>query len=297
MMRVFAFGVVLLLAFLGTSLPSAAAAKGEKKAKVSMAERKEQARQAAEERRAQAKQREEERSRKEHSKAEKAEAELAAQQAEAKARHAAELEAAAAEEKRQRAERERNSRLAEQEHSAAVRARLENRKQVLERFDVRAGEEWETHTEGLLGFRQLEDAQKYVKLAAEDKKEAQLFAEDLEDDEEALAFAQKVHLIVKATNADSLLPTIGDLRELPEGDEIAAAFDTRVKASVYLKNAAEERGIIRVLFRRKVTYWVLYRDLLALADPPERAEEPEEEEEAAEEEEERDRYEYGDDVV
>ncbi len=281
---------------LGVSVPCAAVPKGEKKPKMSMAERKEQARQAAEERREQAKQRAEERRLKNRSKAEQEADALAAQQAEALARHAAEQEEAAAEAKRQAGERERNKRDAEHAHSDAVRNRLDRRKEALERFDIRKGEEWTVHTDGLKAFRLLDEAQRYVKLAAEDAEEAKLFAEDLEDDTMILV-AKGGHLLVKATNADSLLPSVGDLRELPEDDETAAAFDTRVKAAVYLKNAAEARGLIRVRSRRKDELWVLYRDLLEFAAPPEREEEPEAEEEPAAEEEERDTYEYGDDLV
>lgn len=295
MLRPVLLCLVSFIVLLVGAAPCAAAVKLEKKPKMSMAERKEQARQAAEERREQAKQRAEEHRLKNRSKAEKAADELAAQQAEAQARHAAEQEEAAAEAKRQAGERERNKRDAEHAHSDAVRLRLDYRKQVLERFDIRKGEEWTVHTDGLKAFRLLDEAQKYVKLAAEDAEEAKLFAEDLEDDTMILV-AKGGHLTVKATNADSLLPTVGDLRELPDDDETAAAFDSRVKASVYLKNAAEARGLIRVRSRRKEDLWVLYRDLLALATPPEREEQPDEDEAPAAEEEERDTYEYGDDL-
>lgn len=287
---------VVAVALFGSAVPSVAAPKGEKKPKMSMAERKELARQAAEERREQAKQRAEERRLKNRSKAEREADELAAQQAEAQARHAAEQEQAAADEKLARAERERNKRDAEHAHADAVRERLDNRKEALARFDVREREEWTVHTDGLKAFRLLDEAQQYVKLAAEDAEEAKLFAEDAEDDTMILV-AKGGHLTVKGSNADSLLPSVGELRDLPEGDETAAAFDTRAKASVYLRNAAEARGLIRVRTRRKEDLWVLYRELLELATPPEREEEPEEDEAPAPEEEERDTYEYGDDLV
>lgn len=278
-------------------LPADGAVRLEKKPKMSMEERRQQARQAAEERRELAKQRAEERRLKNRSKAEKEADALAEQQAEAQARHAAEMEEAAAEEKRARAEQARNQRREEHAHSDAVRERLLNRKKALERFDVRKGEEWTVHTEGLMAFRLLDEAQKYVKYAAEAPEVAREFAEELEDD--TLIYVNKGgHLVVKATNADSLLPSVGDLRELPEGDETAADFDTRVKASVALKNAAEQRGLIRTVSRRKQELWVLYRELLEHADPPEREELPEEEEEApAEAEEEDDGFEYGDDLI
>lgn len=296
MLRPVLLCLVSFIVLLVGAAPCTAAVKLEKKPKMSMAERKEQARQAAEERREQAKQRAEEHHLKNRSKAETAADELAAQQAEAQARHAAEQEEAAAESKRQARERERTKRDAEHAHSDAVRLRLDYRKLALERFDIRKGEEWTVHTDGLKAFRLLDEAQKYVKLAAEDAEEAKLFAEDLEDDTMILV-AKGGHLTVKATNADSLLPSVGDLRELPDDDETAAAFDSRVKASVYLKNAAEARGLIRVRSRRKEDLWVLYRDLLALATPPEREEQPDEDEAPAAEEEERDTYEYGDDLV
>lgn len=287
---------LLCLVLAAVACPANAGVRPEKKPKMSMEERREQAKQRAEERREQARQRAEERRLKNRSKAEKEADALAEQQAEAQARHAAEMEAAAEEEKRARKEKERSRNLAEQEHSAAVRERLVNRKKALERFDVRKGEEWTVHTAGLMAFRLLDEAQKYVKYAAEDPEAAKEFAEELEDD--TLIYVNKGgHLIVKATNADSILPSVGDLRELPEGDETAADFDTRVKASAALKNAAEQRGLIRTVSRRKQELWVLYRDLLAHADPPEREELPEEEEAPAEEEEEEDEYEYGDDLI
>lgn len=285
-----------VIVFFGASLPCAAATKGEKKPKMSMAERKEQARQAAEERREQAKQRAEERRLKNRSKAEKEADELAAQQAEAQARHSAEQEEAAAEAQRQSRERERHNRDAEHAHADAVRDRIDHRKEALARFEVREREEWTVHTDGLKAFRLLDEAQQYVKLAAEDAEEAKLFAEDAEEDTMILV-DKGGHLTIKGSNADSLLPSVGELRDLPEGDETAVAFDTRVKASVYLKNAAEARGLIRVRTRRKEDLWVLYRDLLELATPPEREEQPEENDAPAPEEEERDTYEYGDDLV
>lgn len=286
----------LCLVLVAVACPASAGVRLEKKPKLSMEERREQAKQRAEERREQAKLRAEERRLKNRSKAEKEADALAEQQAEARARHAAEMEEAAAEEKRVRKEKAREQSLAEQSHSAAVRERLANRKKALERFDVRAGEEWTVHTTGLMAFRLLDEAQKYVKYAAEEPDAAKELAEELEDD--TLIYVNKGgHLTVKATNADSLLPSVGDLRELPEGDETAADFDTRMKASVALKNAAEQRGLIRTVSRRKQELWVLYRDLLAHADPPEREELPEEEEAPAEEEEEEDEYEYGDDLI
>lgn len=264
---------------------------------MSMAERKEAARQAAEERREQARQRAEERRLNNRTKAEKEADEQAAQQAEALRRHEAEQAGAEEEARRARAEGDRRRRAAEHEHAEAVRDRLEKRKAALARFDVARGEEWTVHTGGLKAFRLLDEAQQYVRLAAEDAAEAKLFAEEAEDDTMILV-SKGGHLVVKATNADSLLPTIGDLRDVPEGDETAAAFDTRAKASAYLKKVAEARGLIRVLTRRKEEFWVLYRELLELADPPEREALPEEEEAPAEAEEEpRDTDEYGDDLV
>lgn len=287
-----------LLLWGALSLPGAAASKAEKKPRMSMAERREAARQAAEERREQARQRAEERRLNKRTKAEKEADEQAAQQAEARRRHEEERPLAEEAARRAQAEGDRRRSAADHEHAEAVRDRLENRKAALARFDVAGGEEWTVHTDGLKAFRLLDEAQQYVRLAAEDAAEAKLFAEEAEDDTVILV-SKGGHLMVKATNADSLLPTIGDLRDAPEGDETAAAFDTRVKASVYLKNAAEARGLIRVRTRRKEEFWVLYRELLELASPPEREEHPEEEEKAPAEEEDapRDTYEYGDDLV
>lgn len=262
---------------------------------MTMAERKELARQAAEERRDQAKQRAEERRLKNRSKAEKEADEQAAQEAEAQARHAAELEAAAEEERRSRAERDRAERRAEQEHSAAVQERFKNRKEAIARFDVRKGDEWTTSADGMKLFRLLDEAQQYVRLAAEEPEEAKELLELWEDDT-MIIISKGAHLSVKATNADSLLPSVGDIREAEEGSELAKSFDSRTAASVTLKNAAEARGLIRVRTRRKEEFWVLYRDLLEHAAAPEREEEPEEEEQPAEEEE-RDSYEYGDDLI
>lgn len=281
--------------FCGLSAPCGAAVKGEKKPKMTMAERKELARQAAEERRDQAKQRAEERRLKNRSKAEKEADEKAAQEAEAQARHAAELEAAAEEERRSRAERERTQRRAEQEHSAAVQERFKNRKEAIARFDVRKGDEWTTTADGMKLFRLLDEAQQYVRLAAEEPEEAKELLELWEDDT-MIIISKGAHLSVKATNADSLLPSVGDIREAEEGSELAKSFDSRTAASVTLKNAAEARGLIRVRTRRKEEFWVLYRDLLEHAAAPEREEDPEEEEQPAEEEE-RDSYEYGDDLI
>lgn len=295
MLRVSFLSCVALLS-LFCAVPCAAAVKAEKKPKMSLAERREQARQTAEERREQARQRAEERRLKNRSKAELQADEEAARAAEAQARHQAEIEEAAAEEKRSREEKERNSRRAEQEHSAAVQERFLHRKQALERFDVRKGDEWTAHTDGIMAFRLLDEAQQYVRLALEDKEEAKLFAEDAEDDT-MIIVAKGGHLMVKATNADSLLPSIGDIREAEEGSETARAFDTRVAASVALKNAAEQRGLVRVKTRRREEFWVLYRDLLALATPPEREVNAEEEEETPVEEDEGDHYEYGDDLL
>lgn len=295
MLRLLLLACIALLS-LSCAVPCAAAVKAEKKPKMSLSERREQARLAAEERREQAKQRAEERRLKNRSKQEMAADEEAARADEAQARHIAEVEAAAAEEKRSREEKERNSRRAEQEHSAAVQERFLHRKEALEHFDVRKGEEWTAHTDGIMAFRLLDEAQKYVRLAMEDKEEAKLFAEDAEDDT-MIIVAKGGHLMVKATNADSLLPSVGDIREAEEGSETARAFDSRVAASVTLKNAAEQRGLVRVKTRRREEFWVLYRDLLALATPPEREEVEEEESEAPVEEEETDHYEYGDDLL
>lgn len=295
MLRLLLLACIALLS-LSCAVPCAAAVKAEKKPKMSLSERREQARLAAEERREQAKQRAEERRLKNRSKQEMADDEEAARADEAQARHIAEVEAAAAEEKRSREEKERNSRRAEQEHSAAVQERFLHRKEALEHFDVRKGEEWTAHTDGIMAFRLLDEAQKYVRLAMEDKEEAKLFAEDAEDDT-MIIVAKGGHLMVKATNADSLLPSVGDIREAEEGSETARAFDSRVAASVTLKNAAEQRGLVRVKTRRREEFWVLYRDLLALATPPEREEVEEEESEAPVEEEETDHYEYGDDLL
>lgn len=295
MLRLSLFSCVALLSLL-CAVPCAAAVKTEKKPKMSLAERREQARQTAEERREQAKLRAEERRLRNRSKAEILADEEAARAAEAQARHQAEVEEAAAEEKRSREEKERNSRRADQEHSAAVQERFLHRKQALERFDVRKGEEWTAHTDGIMAFRLLDEAQQYVRLALKDREEAKLFAEDAEDDT-LIIVAKGGHLMVKATNADSLLPSVGDIREAEEDSETARAFDTRVAASVALKNAAEQRGLVRVKTRRREEFWVLYRDLLALATPPEREETAEEEEETPVEEEEGDHYEYGDDLL
>lgn len=295
-MRCILSSLCVLLLWGTAALPCTAAPKAEKKPKMSMAERKEAAKQAAEERREQARQRAEERRLSNRTKAEKEADEAAARAAEARERHAAEQDHAAEEARRTREENERRRHREEQEHSEAVRDRIAHRKEALERFDVRKGEEWTVHTDGLKAFRLPEEAQTYVRLAAEDAGEAALYAEEAEDDT-MIVVSKGGHLSVKATNADSLMPSVGDLRELPEDDETAQAFNSRIKASVYLKNAAEARGLIRVRTRRREEFWVLYRDLLELATPPERDEAPEEEEEAAPEEEERDSYEYGDDLV
>lgn len=280
----------------GAAAPCSAAAKGEKRAKVSMDERREQAHQAAAARRELAKQKAEERRLRNRSKAEKAADDAAAQQAEARDRHAAEMEEAAAQAKRDLAEQARRKNSAEQAQSAAVQNRLRHRKAALARFDVRPGEEWVTNTEGLMLFRLREAAEQYIRLAAESPEEAQQLLEAIEDDDMVRA-SRSAHLQVKATNSDSLLPTIGDLRDLPVEDETAAAFDTRTQASAYLKAQAESRGLIRISTRRKEEFWVLYRHLLELATPPEREEEPEEENQKAPEEEPDDGYEYGDDLV
>lgn len=275
--------------------PASAGVKLEKKPKMTMAERKEQARQAAEARREQSKQRAEERRLKNRSKAEMEADEQAAQEEQAHARHAAELEEAAEEERRSRIERDRAERRASQAHSAAVQERFRNRKEAIARFDVRKGDEWTTTADGMKLFRLLDEAQQYVRLAAEEPDEAKELLEEWEDDT-MIVISKGAHLTVKATNADSLLPSVGDIREAEEGSELAKSFDSRTAASVTLKNAAEERGLIRVRTRRKEEFWVLYRDLLEHAAAPEREEATEEEEQPAEEEE-RDTYEYGDDLI
>lgn len=261
-----------------------------------MAEKKEAAKQAAEARREAARQKAEERRLKNRSKAEREADEAAEQQAAAEQRHAAEQAEAQQEAKRQRAEQDRRDTLASQEKSAAVRKRLSVRKAALERFDVKAGEEWTVHTAGLKAFALLDEAQQYLKCAAESEAEARELAEFLEDDTMILVNAGG-HLTVKETNAESLLPSVGDIREPAEGMEAYAAFDTRKGASAYLKQAAQERGLIRVFTRRKQEFWVLYRDLQEMATPPEREETPEEEEKPVEQEPQDDGYEYGDDLV
>lgn len=295
MKRVFPL-VFCALAALWAVLPCAAAPRAEKKAHMTMAEKKEQARQAGEARREAARQKAEERRLKNRSKAEREADELAAQQAAAEQRHAEEMEAAQKEAKRQRAEKERRETLAGQEKSAAVRARLRFRKAAVTHFDVKKGEEWTVHTPGLKAFALLDEAQKYVKYAAENEEEAREFAEELEEDTMILV-NKGGHLVVKATNADSILPTVGDIREPAEGEDPYTAFDTRKGAAAYLKEAAQQRGLVRVVTRRKEEFWVLYRDLQEMATPPEREEEPEEEEAPEQEEPEDDGYEYGDDLV
>lgn len=289
--------VLCAMAALWTAAPCEAADRTEKKARMTMAEKKELARQAGEARREAARQKAEERRLKNRSKAEREADEAAAQQAVAEQRHAEEVEEAQKEAKRQRAEQERRETLASQEKSAAIRARLRFRKAAIARFDVKKGEEWTVHTPGLKAFALLDEAQKYVKYAAENEQEAREFAEELEEDTMILV-SKGGHLTVKATNADSILPTVGDMREPAEGEDAYTAFDTLKGASAYLKQAAQERGLVRVLTRRKDEFWVLYRDLLEMATPPEREEEPEPEEETpAAEEPEDDGYEYGDDLV
>lgn len=287
MQRIVPFLLVLLMA----TVPCQAGVRMEKKPKMSMAERKEQARQAAEARREQAKVKAEERRLKNRSKAEK-EADAAA---EAEQRHAAELEESAAEAKRQRAEREKAETQSAQAHSAAVRKRLANRAVAIKHFNVKPGEEWSVHTGGLKAFSSLDIARKYVKLAAEDPEEARELAEEEED--ETLIFVNKGgHLVVKATNADSLMPAPHELKDGEENTALAQQFDTRTGALTYLTQAAEVRGLIRVVTRRKEEYYVLYRDLLSMATPPEREETPLEDEAAPQEEELQEEYEYGDDL-
>lgn len=261
-----------------------------------MAEKKEAAKQAAEARREAARQKAEERRLKNRSKAEREADEAAERQAAAEQRHAEEQEELQKETKRQRAEQERRDTLASQEKSAAIRARLQIRKAAVERFDVKRGEEWTVHTPGLKAFALLDEAQKYVKYAAENADEAREFAEELEEDTMILV-NKGGHLTVKETNAESLLPTVGDIREPEEGTDPYTAFDTRKGAAAYLKQAAQERGLVRVSTRRKQEFWVLYRDLQEMATPPEREEAPVEEEAPAAEEPEDDGYEYGDDLV
>lgn len=288
--------MLCLLAALWSAPPCEAGVRIEKKGHMTMAEKKELARQAGEARREAARQKAEERRLKSRSKAEREADELAAQQAAAEQRHAGEMEEAEKEAKRQRAEQERRDTLASQEKSALVRARLRFRKAAVTHFDVRKGEEWTVHTPGLKAFALLDEAQKYLKYAAENEDEAREFAEELEEDTMILV-NKGGHLTVKATNADSILPGVGDIREPAEGEDPYTAFDTRKGASAYLKQAAQERGLVRVLSRRKDEFWVLYRDLLEMATPPEREEEPEEDEKPVEQEPEDDGYEYGDDLV
>lgn len=288
--------LLILLCVLMAAAPCCAAVRSEKKPKMTMAERKEQARLAAEERREQAKARAEERRLKNRSKAEREADEQAAQQAEAEARHAAELEAAETEEKLRRAAREKRETLAGQEHRAAVRRRLLHRKYCLTRLDVRKGEEWTVKTAGLKAFSSMDLAQKYMRLAEEDPEEAQIFAEEEEDDGMILV-GTGGHLVVKATNADSILPAEYELKDRSEEDELAHCFDTRKAAIAYLRETATARGIVRVVSRRKREHYVLYRDLLSMATPPEREELPEEEEETPQEEELQEEYEYGDDLL